>query len=111
MSADHEFSSDWVGVRDPWVAVDPDMAALRQIVCETFRIFDSDCGSAIPVGVLEYASYARVYSFSLPGPRRIIARLVAPVKPLFKTEGEVAAMDFVRGTCQNSTFYPMKSRT
>jgi hypothetical protein len=75
------------------------MAAMRRIVCETFHIPDSDCGSAIPVGVLEYASYARVYSFSLPGSRSIIARLVAPIKPLLKTEGEVAAMDFVRGKC------------
>ena len=111
MGADHEFSLDWVGVRDPWVTVDPDMAALRRIVCETFRISDSDCGSAIPVGVLEYASYARVYSFSLPGSRSIIARLVAPVKPLFKTEGEVAAMDFVRGTWQNNAFHSMESGT
>ena len=63
---------------------------------------ESDCGSAIPVGVLEYASCARVYSFSLPGSRRIIACLVAPVKPLFKTEGEVAAMDFVLGKCHNN---------
>jgi Phosphotransferase enzyme family len=72
------------------------MGALRRIVCETFRISDSDCGPPIPVGVLEYASYARVYYFSLPGSCSVIARLVAPVKPLFKTEGEVAAMDFVR---------------
>jgi len=87
--------------------VEPDMGALRRIVCETFRISDSDCGSAIPVTNLEYASYARVYSFSLPGSRSVIARLVAPVKPLFKTEGEVAAMDFVRSKWYNSTFVPM----
>ena len=47
------------------------------------------------------ASYGRVYSFSL-GSRSIIARLVAPVKSLLKTEGEVAAMDFVRGKCHNN---------
>ena len=85
-----------------WVGVDQDMAALRRIVCETLHIPDSDCGSAIPVGVLECASYGRVYSFSLPGSRSIIARLVAPVKSLLKTEGEVAAMDFVRGKCHNN---------
>lgn len=96
MGSDHGFSLDWVGVHDPWVGIDPDITALRQIVCETFRISDSDCGPAVQVGVREYASYARVYSFSLPGTRTVIARLVAPVKPLFKTEGEVAAMDFVR---------------
>ena len=96
MDSNNQFSSDWVGVRDPWIGVDPDMGALRQIVCQTFRISDSDCGPAIPVGVREYPSYARVYSFSLLGSRSVIARLVAPVKPLFKTEGEVAAMDFVR---------------
>lgn len=83
-------------MRDPWIGVDPDLGALRRIVCEVFRTSDCDCGPAIPVGVKEYATYARVYSFTLPGSRNIIARLVAPVKPLFKTEGEVAAMDFVR---------------
>jgi hypothetical protein len=111
MGTGNEFSLDWVGVHDPWVGVDPDMAALRRIVCETFRISDSDCGPAIPVGVLEYASYARVYSFSLPGSRSVIARLVAPVKPLFKTEGEVAAMDFVRSKFYNNTFLSMESGT
>ncbi|KIM84331.1 hypothetical protein PILCRDRAFT_818678 [Piloderma croceum F 1598] len=41
-----------------------------------FRISDSDCGSTI---VLEYASYARMFSFSLPGSRSVIACLVGPV--------------------------------
>ena len=63
------------------------MCALRRIVCEMLQISDSKCGSTISVGDHEYASYAHaVYSFSLP---RVIARLVAPVNPLFKTEGEV----------------------
>ena len=104
MGPDYEFSLDWVGVPDPWVGANPDMPALRRIICETFRVSDSDCGAAIPVGVREYDNYARVYSFSLPGSRSVIARLVAPVKPLFKTEGEVAAMDFVRSKCYNNTF-------
>ncbi|KIM75939.1 hypothetical protein PILCRDRAFT_826771 [Piloderma croceum F 1598] len=76
---------DWIGVHDPWVGVNPDMGAMRRIVCETFRISDCDCGPAIPVGD---SRYARVYSFSLPGSRSVIARLVAPIKPLFKTEVE-----------------------
>jgi hypothetical protein len=99
---------DWIGVHDPWVGVNPDMDAMRRIVCETFRISDCDCGPATPVGDLEYSRYARVYSFLLPGSRSVIARLVAPIKPLFKTEGEVAAMDFVRSKCNNDTFYSME---
>lgn len=97
MDPDYESSLDWLGVDDPWLGVDPDMVALRRIICETFRIADCNCGAAIRVGVVRDFNYARVYSFSLPGSRRVIARLVAPVKPLFKTEGEVAAMDFARG--------------
>jgi hypothetical protein len=107
----YEFSLDFIGVDDPWIRVDPDMGALRQIVCETFQISDSDCGAAIRVGVVKDAGYARVYSFSLPDSRRVIARLVAPVKPLFKTEGEVAAMDFVRSECHNSTYGILNLRT
>jgi|ERR1700729_1375732 hypothetical protein len=101
---------DWIGVHDPWVGVNPDMGAMRRIVCEIFRISDCDCGPTIPVGDLEYSRYARVYSFSILGSRRVIARLVAPVKPLFKTEGEVAAMNFVRSKCNNNIFYSMEFR-
>jgi hypothetical protein len=107
----YEFSLDFIGVDDPWIGVDPDMGALRQIVCETFQISDSDCGAAIRVGVVKDAGYVCVYSFLLPDSRRVIARLVAPVKPLFKTEGEVAAMDFVRSECHNSTYRILNLRS
>lgn len=103
----HGFSyppADWAGVDNPWDGVHPDVAELRRIVCEVFRISDSDRGPAISVGDHERAIYARVYSFSLPGDRSVIARLVAPIKPLFKTEGEVAAIDFVRSKCRNNFF-------
>ena len=65
-------------------------------------IFPTPTMDQLSRGVLEYTSCARVYSFSLPGSRSIIARLVAPVKPLLKTEGEVTVMDFVHGKCHNN---------
>ena len=55
----------------------------------------AQCGPPVAIGLQQQANYARVYSFRLPS-RTIVARLVAPVKPLFKTENEVAAMNFVR---------------
>jgi len=88
MDPDYKFSLDWL-------RVEPDMAALHQMLCEMFRIANSDCGAAIRVGEVRDFNYAHVYSFSLPGSRKVITCLITPVKPLFKTEGEVAAMDFV----------------
>ncbi|KAJ3788224.1 kinase-like domain-containing protein [Lentinula aff. detonsa] len=86
---------DWVGVNDPWIGVNVDLVALQSIVCQVFRIPTSQCGPPIAIGLEHHARYARVYSFQLPL-RAVVARLVSPVKPLFKTEGEVAAMNFVR---------------
>ena len=92
---DELFSVDWIGVEDPWDGVCVDLAALRTIVCQVLRIPETQCGPPIAIGLQQQANYARVYSFQLPS-RTVVARLVAPVKPLFKTESEVAAMDFVR---------------
>ncbi|KZP03498.1 hypothetical protein FIBSPDRAFT_844921, partial [Athelia psychrophila] len=92
---DEPFSVDWLGVEDPWVGVSVDLAALHSIVCEVFRVPTAQCGPPVAIGLQQQANYARVYSFQLPS-RTVVARLVAPVKPLFKTESEVAAMDFVR---------------
>lgn len=89
------YSLDWIGIKDPWT-VEPDLNALHQIVCNIFRLGKADCGEPFRIGLHQHPSYARIYSLSLPG-RQIIARLVAPVQPLFKTEAEVAAMDFIRG--------------
>lgn len=86
---------DWLGVEDPWVGVNIDLVALKSIVCEIFRISTNRCGPPVEIGLHQQSYYARVYSFQLPS-RTVVARLVAPVKPLFKTESEVAAMDFVR---------------
>ncbi|KAJ3747084.1 kinase-like domain-containing protein [Lentinula detonsa] len=86
---------DWVGVNDPWTGVNVDLVALQSIICQVFRIPTSQCGPPIAIGLEHHTSYARVYSFQLPF-RAVVARLVAPVKPLFKTEGEVAAMNFIR---------------
>ncbi|KAF9474276.1 kinase-like protein [Pholiota conissans] len=86
---------DWVGVEDPWVGVTVDLNALRHIVCEVLRVSATECGEPTAIGLQHQRAYARVYMFKLPG-YNVVARLVAPLKPLFKTEGEVGAMDFVR---------------
>lgn len=86
---------DWLGVEDPWVGVNVDLVALQSIVCEVFRIPTTRCEPPVAIGLQQQTNYARVYSFQIPS-RTVVARLVAPVKPLFKTESEVAAMDFVR---------------
>ncbi|KAF9480949.1 hypothetical protein BDN70DRAFT_856012 [Pholiota conissans] len=87
---------DWAGVDDPWDGVTVNLEALHTIVCEVFRIPAAQCGPPVAIGLHHRKNYASVYSFQLPL-RKVVARLVAPIKPLFKTEGEVAAMDFVRG--------------
>ncbi|KAJ3793056.1 hypothetical protein GGU11DRAFT_801172 [Lentinula aff. detonsa] len=78
VTLDHEFLPldskmsllDWVGVNDPWIGVNVDLVALQSIL-RSHLLFST--------------------SF-----RAVIARLVAPVKPLFKTEGQVAVMNFVQ---------------
>lgn len=85
-------SIDWVGVEDPWAGINVDLSALQGIVCEVFR---TQCGPPAAIGTNQEAKYARVYSFQLPK-QTVVARVVAPIKPLFKTQGEVAAMDFIR---------------
>ena len=84
-----------IGVEDPWIGVSVDLVELQGIVGQVFRVPATQCGPPVAIGLQQKASYARVYSFQLPN-RSVVARVVAPVKPLFKTESEVAAMDFVR---------------
>ena len=93
--SDTRIDEDWLGVEDPWVSSSIDLVALQDIVCQVLRVPASQCGPPVAIGFEESAQYARVYSFQLPN-RTVVARVVAPVKPLFKTESEVAAMDFVR---------------
>ncbi|KAJ3561240.1 hypothetical protein NP233_g10315 [Leucocoprinus birnbaumii] len=81
--------------RDPWAGVSIDLDALQSIICQVFRLFPTQCGPPVPIGLDQKAKYARVYSFRLPS-RTVVARLVSPAKPVFKTENEIAAMDFVR---------------
>lgn len=85
---------DWLGVIHPWVGVNVDLEALQKIVSQVMHVPSTKCGPPVVIGDM---NYGRVYSFQLPL-RTVVARLVAPVKPLFKTENEVAAMDFVRST-------------
>jgi len=82
-------------VEDPWIGVSVDLVALQRIVCQVLRVPATQCGPPVAIGLQQQANYARVYSFQFPT-RTVVTRVVAPVKPLFKTESEVAAMDFVR---------------
>ncbi|KJA18344.1 hypothetical protein HYPSUDRAFT_69992 [Hypholoma sublateritium FD-334 SS-4] len=96
--SERQFSLDLVGVEDPWIAVTVNLVALRDIVCQVLRVPASECGPPIrmnPKSEGQEQGYARVYSFQLQS-RSVIARVVAPVRPLFKTEAEVAAMEYVR---------------
>ena len=92
--SDTKIDKDCVGEEQPWVS-SVDLVALHGIVCQVLRVPASQCGPPVAIGLKQNGRYARVYSFQLPN-RTVVARVVAPVKPLFKTESEVAAMDFVR---------------
>jgi hypothetical protein len=84
-------SLDWLGVDDPRIS-NVDLVALQgiMIVCQVLRVPATQCGPPVAIGVQEEASYARAYPFQLPN-RTVVARVVGPVKPLFKTESEVTA--------------------
>ncbi|KAJ3575683.1 hypothetical protein NP233_g936 [Leucocoprinus birnbaumii] len=84
-----------VNMRDPWEGVSVNLDALQNIVCQVFHLLPTQCGPPVAIGLDQEPRYARVYSFQLPS-RTVVARLVSPVKPIFKTENEIAAMDFVR---------------
>ena len=106
--AHRSFIPDWSTKKDPWEGVELDLAALREIVCEVFQVPTSVCGPAVSL-LDEDARCAgnssHIYSFRLPN-RTVVARLITPVKPLFKTESEVAAMNFVRSAVFN---FPVSS--
>ncbi|KAF5311139.1 hypothetical protein D9619_008052 [Psilocybe cf. subviscida] len=90
----HPLNSDWTG-KEAWEGVHVDLNALREIVGQVLRVPTAFCGPPVAIQDHDFGSCGRIYSFQLPT-RAVVARLVAPVKPLFKTEGEIAAMDFVR---------------
>ena len=92
--SDTKIDRDCVGEEYPWVS-NVNLVALHGIVCQVLRVPASQCGPPVAIDPNQQAQYALVYSFQLPN-RTVVARVVAPVKPLFKTESEVAAMDFVR---------------
>ena len=104
--SDTRIDGDWV--EDPWVSSSIDLVALHGIVCQVLRVPASQCGPPVAIGVEQPAQYARVYSFQLQN-CTVVARVVAPVKPLFKTESEVAAMDFVRSKQHSSFEFEMES--
>ncbi|KAE9390693.1 hypothetical protein BT96DRAFT_980162 [Gymnopus androsaceus JB14] len=86
---------------DPWLGVSINLDALQSIICQVFRVSPHELGQPIPIGSQQFKNYAQVYSFQFAPScdaqtHSVVARLVLPVKPLFKTENEVAAMDFVR---------------
>jgi hypothetical protein len=47
---------------------------------------------------MQKGSFAHVYLFTLEDNRKVTAKIIFPVRETVKTEAEVAAMEFVRGT-------------
>jgi hypothetical protein len=76
---------DWLCVEDPWISSVDLEHSVPSSPRTCYSMWTSSCDRAS-----ELCS-----RFQLPN-HTVVARVVAPVKPLFKTESEVAAMDFVR---------------
>jgi len=74
-----------------WQSASVDIAALQHILSAHFR---AQCRGFEPLGA---GAFARVFLFSLENNMQVIGRVVLPVRESFKTEAEVAAMEFVRG--------------
>jgi serine/threonine protein kinase len=77
-------------------ATDANVEALQNIVSAHFR---AGCLDRVP---MNEGSYARVFLFTLQDDRKVVAKVLLPVRETVKTEGEVAAMELVRGI----TFVP-----
>jgi hypothetical protein len=69
-----------------------DLQALQDIISTHFH---KGCRDRVS---MQTGAYARVFLFTLADDRKVIARVVLPIRETVKTEAEVAAMEFVRGT-------------
>ena len=67
------------------------MAAFHDIVSAHFR---AGCRQCVR---MDDGAYARVFLFTLENDKKVVGRVVLPVRESIKTEAEVAAMELVRG--------------
>ena len=74
-----------------WLDTAADLNALK---CIIYNHFQSTCCDETS---MEHRSYARVFLYTLESGQKVIARIVLPVRERFKTEAEVASMNYVRG--------------
>ena len=68
-------------VEDPWVGVNVDLVALQSVVFHVLCVSTIQCTP--PVSNSKQSTL--VFTFQLPS-RTVVAHVVAPVKPLFKTD-------------------------
>ncbi|KIP07759.1 hypothetical protein PHLGIDRAFT_70510 [Phlebiopsis gigantea 11061_1 CR5-6] len=73
-----------------WLQTGPKIPALQDIISAHFGY---DCGE---LTLLDEGAYARAYKASLSTGKKLVVRVVLPVRDGLKTEAEVATMDFVR---------------
>lgn len=95
----------WTGGFDPgpiWPS-EPDISAIRSLALKILPLGylqDKD-PSALQVQFFAQGGFNKIYEFSLPDlDKRYLLRVTLPVDPFFKTESEVATVEFLR---QNTT--------
>jgi hypothetical protein len=86
-----------------WETTNADLQALQNIVSAHFR---KGCRDRVS---MQNGSYARVFLFTLADDKKVIAKVVLPVRETAKTEAEVAAMEFVRGMYPFSISVPRRA--
>jgi hypothetical protein len=75
-----------------WETTNANLQALQDIISTHFH---KACRDRVP---MQKGSYARVFLFTLADDQKVIAKVVFPVRETVKTEAEVSAMEFVRGS-------------
>ncbi|KIJ43049.1 hypothetical protein M422DRAFT_253839 [Sphaerobolus stellatus SS14] len=73
-----------------WNVANPDMDALDIIVTQHFH---ADRLERVALGD---GGYGRAFIYTFNNGRQVVAKVVLPVRPVFKTESEVAAMMLVK---------------
>jgi hypothetical protein len=82
-----------------WPKIEPKLPTLKTILSTHFNL---DCSD---ITFLGEGMYARAYSATLDDGTKVVIRVVLPVREGFKTQSEVATMDFIRGRVFHYTRY------
>src|SRR4051812_45414086 len=86
------------GSDELWEATNADLVALQEIVSAHFRV---ESQNRVLIGG---GAYARVFLFTLQDGRKVVGRVVFPVRETIKTEAEAAAMELIRGAVPLSQY-------